>query len=207
MRGARANSRPNAARRRSKSTAPRLHVPRAPCARALAGIPTIRMFEALACGIPLVSAPWSDTEGLFRAGVDHLTATSAAGMIAQLDAVLHERGLAESLAAAGLQTIASRHTCDHRVDELMRIVASLRGRAAREVVAGWLAHTPAPIRHGAYADPAWDLPYSQVRARLRILKPVPQERVADELQTAVHPQLPHPVRLVHFHGLHAQSEP
>ena len=26
----------------------------------------------------------------------------------------------ELLAAAGLQTIASRHTCDHRVDELMR---------------------------------------------------------------------------------------
>ena len=113
-----------------------VHVPRAPYARALAGVPTIRMFEALACGIPLVSAPWSDCEGLFRAGVDYLTATDTATMARQLDAVLHERGLAQSLAAAGLQTIASRHTCDHRVDELMRIVESLRGRAAREVVAG-----------------------------------------------------------------------
>jgi spore maturation protein CgeB len=112
-----------------------VHVPRAPYARALAGIPTIRMFEALACGIPLVSAPWSDTEGLFRAGTDYLRAATTADMIAQLDAVLHERGLAESLAAAGLQTIVSRHTCDHRVDELMRIVANLRGRAAREAVA------------------------------------------------------------------------
>ena len=36
--------------------------------KALPGIPTIRVFEALACGIPLVSAPWQDEEGLFRPG-------------------------------------------------------------------------------------------------------------------------------------------
>ena len=36
--------------------------------RAMNGIPTIRVFEALACGIPLISAPWSDTEHLFREG-------------------------------------------------------------------------------------------------------------------------------------------
>ena len=112
-----------------------VHVPRAPYARALAGVPTIRMFEALACGIPLVSAPWSDTEGLFRAGTDYLTATDARSMAGQLNAVLHEHGLADSLAAAGLRTIAERHTCDHRASELLRIVEGLRGRAAREVVA------------------------------------------------------------------------
>ena len=38
----------------------------APTWSALPGIPTIRVFEALACGIPLVSAPWHDAEGLFR---------------------------------------------------------------------------------------------------------------------------------------------
>ena len=37
-----------------------VHVPRRPYVAALPGIPTIRMFEALACGIPLVSAPWDD---------------------------------------------------------------------------------------------------------------------------------------------------
>ena len=36
----------------------------------LPGIPTIRPFEALACGIPLVSAPWHDAEHLFRDGLD-----------------------------------------------------------------------------------------------------------------------------------------
>ena len=37
-----------------------VHVPRRPYVTALPGIPTIRPFEALACGIPLVSAPWDD---------------------------------------------------------------------------------------------------------------------------------------------------
>ena len=35
-----------------------VHVPRRPYVAALPGIPTIRPFEALACGIPLISAPW-----------------------------------------------------------------------------------------------------------------------------------------------------
>ena len=41
-----------------------VHVPRRPYARALPGIPTIRPFEALACGIPLISAPWDDPRPL-----------------------------------------------------------------------------------------------------------------------------------------------
>ena len=42
-----------------------VHIPRQQYTRAMTGIPTIRVFEALACGIPLISAPWSDTEHLF----------------------------------------------------------------------------------------------------------------------------------------------
>src|SRR5690606_5640036 len=49
-----------------------VHVPRRPYVRALPGVPTIRVFEALACGIPLVCAPWSDTENLFHRGRDYL---------------------------------------------------------------------------------------------------------------------------------------
>jgi len=39
-----------------------VHVPRRPYAEALPGIPTIRVFEALACGIPLVSAPFREAK-------------------------------------------------------------------------------------------------------------------------------------------------
>ena len=47
-----------------------VHVPRRPYANGLPGIPTIRVFEALACGIPLVCAPWRTRKGCFaRAGL------------------------------------------------------------------------------------------------------------------------------------------
>jgi spore maturation protein CgeB len=103
-----------------------VHVPRRPYVRALQGIPTIRVFEALACGIPLVSAPWDDAEGLFTPGRDFLTAPDGAAMRQAVRAVLSESGLAEEVAAHGLRTIRERHTCGHRVDELLAICASIR---------------------------------------------------------------------------------
>jgi spore maturation protein CgeB len=102
-----------------------VHVPRRPYVRALPGIPTIRPFEALACGIPLVSAPWEDPEGLLREGQDHLVARNGAEMRRHLAAVLSEPGLARALAASGLETIRARHTCAHRVDELLDVLAAL----------------------------------------------------------------------------------
>src|SRR3954452_7371096 len=51
-----------------------VHIPRRPYVDALPGIPTIRVFEALACGIPLICAPWHDEERLFLPGVDYLVA-------------------------------------------------------------------------------------------------------------------------------------
>jgi len=102
-----------------------VHVPRRPYVQALPGIPTIRVFEALACGIPLVSAPWDDREGLFEPGADFLVARDGAEMRRHLRTVLHEPALARSLADHGLRTILARHTCAHRVTELLQIHAEL----------------------------------------------------------------------------------
>lgn len=102
-----------------------VHVPRRPYAQALPGIPTIRPFEALACGIPLVSAPWDDAEGLFTPGTDFLVAHDGAAMRRCLRDVLHDTALAAALAGAGRRTILERHTCAHRVDELLAIHDSL----------------------------------------------------------------------------------
>jgi spore maturation protein CgeB len=93
--------------------------------RALPGIPTIRVFEALACGIPLVSAPWNDAEGLFTPGEDYLVAPDGGAMRRMLREVLSDGALAASLATHGLATIRARHTCGHRVDELLAIAARL----------------------------------------------------------------------------------
>jgi spore maturation protein CgeB len=111
-----------------------VHVPRRPYTRDLPGIPTIRPFEALACGIPLVSAPWRDEENLFRVGEDFLMAHNGSDMQQQVFDVLHDPDLAASLAAHGLETIRTRHTCAHRVDELLGIVADLQTTQVPEEV-------------------------------------------------------------------------
>jgi spore maturation protein CgeB len=103
-----------------------VHVPRRPYVRRLPGIPTIRVFEALACEIPLVSAPWEDRDGLFRAGTDYLVADDGAQMTMHLRALLEDPVAAQELAARGLETVLARHTCSHRVDELLSIVEELR---------------------------------------------------------------------------------
>jgi spore maturation protein CgeB len=102
-----------------------VHVPRRPYVRALPGIPTIRPFEALACGIPLVCSPWEDAEGLFAPGRDYLVARDGAEMRRHLRAILTDPDLARDLAAHGRRTVLARHTCAHRVDELVAIAAEL----------------------------------------------------------------------------------
>jgi spore maturation protein CgeB len=106
-----------------------LHVPRRPYVQALPGIPTIRMFEALACGIPLVSAPWNDAEGLFPSGC-YLRARNGDEMAAALSLLLRDQALADQLVRSGLDAILARHTCRHRVDELHEIISGIGTAAA-----------------------------------------------------------------------------
>ena len=102
-----------------------VHVPRRPYATALPGIPTIRVFEALACGIPLVCAPWHDASTCFRRATISLCAGDGEAMRAPLAALRADPGFAASLAAHGRATVEARHTCAHRVDELLAICRSL----------------------------------------------------------------------------------
>ena len=108
------------------------HVPRRFYVEHLPGIPTIRVFEALACGIPLLSAPWSDSEGLFRVGQDLLMAQSGAEMTRMLAAIRDDADLRASVARCGLETILARHTCAHRVDELFVVLDRLGARTGVE---------------------------------------------------------------------------
>ena len=112
-----------------------VHVPRRFYAAQLPGIPTIRIFEALACGIPLVSAPWTDSEGLFRPGEDFLVAKDGDEMADRLAALRDDPALRAALARSGLETIRARHTCAHRADELLAIAATLRAAAPERAVA------------------------------------------------------------------------
>ena len=104
-----------------------VHVPRRFYTQALPGIPTIRVFEALACGIPLVCAPWQDSEGLFRPGEDYLVARDGDEMERHMRALAHDDGLVRQLAASGLARVVQRHSCAIRAGELLAVVDRLAG--------------------------------------------------------------------------------
>jgi spore maturation protein CgeB len=101
-----------------------MHIPRQQYFTAMTGIPTIRVFEALACGIPLICSPWRDTEHLFREG-DFLMVKNAEEMTSAIEHLLRDRAAAEAQALRGLETILSRHTCAHRAEELTCICEEL----------------------------------------------------------------------------------
>jgi spore maturation protein CgeB len=102
-----------------------IHVPRGPYVESLPGIPTIRPFEALACGIPMISSPWNDSEHLFNVGSDFLVVNNGDEMKDAISGLLADESLRESLKQSGLRTIYNRHTCSHRVDELLTIYEQL----------------------------------------------------------------------------------
>lgn len=99
-----------------------VHVPRRPYVELLPGIPTIRPFEAMACGIPMICSPWDDQEGLFTPGSDYLIAKDGNDMGYKIAGVLKSAQLAQSLSKNGAKTIADKHTSAHRVDELEHIL-------------------------------------------------------------------------------------
>jgi len=98
-----------------------VHVPRRPYVAALPGIPTIRPFEALSTGIPLISAPWEDAEHLFTPGQDFLVARNGAEMKQHLQNILQNEELASNLRQNGLKVINQKHTCAHRINQLEKI--------------------------------------------------------------------------------------
>ena len=97
-----------------------VHIPRQQYSAAMDGIPTIRVFEVLACGIPLISAPWRDREGLFERG-DYMVAANAKEMQVCIERLLTHPKEASKQSLRGLETILARHTCRHRAEELTAI--------------------------------------------------------------------------------------
>jgi spore maturation protein CgeB len=104
-----------------------IHIPRRPYCEMLPGIPTIRVFEALACGIPLISTPWNDSEELFRPG-DYISVRDPSQAETAFLSIINDPEGAAKMAARGLKTVLERHTCAHRVRQLMDFFNGIRNR-------------------------------------------------------------------------------
>ena len=106
-------------------TALSLHVPRRQYSDGLHGVPTIRVFEALACGSPLICAPWNDAEQLFRADEDYVIVNSGDEMKATMQSLLLDPAARRQIGDNGRETILRKHTCAHRAHQLVDICEGL----------------------------------------------------------------------------------
>jgi spore maturation protein CgeB len=89
----------------------------------------------MACAIPLVCSPWDDCENLFSPGEDFLFARDGDEMKRHIRDLLNDGGMANEIAERGRRKILSRHTCAHRVDQLLAILSSLGSSAEKEIAA------------------------------------------------------------------------
>jgi spore maturation protein CgeB len=101
-----------------------LHVPRRQYVELLPGTPTIRVFEALACGACLISLPWEDTDHLFEVGKDFAVAHSPAEMRDLIAWLSKDEPARQAFGEHGYRTILDRHTCAHRADDLLNMLGS-----------------------------------------------------------------------------------
>jgi spore maturation protein CgeB len=100
-----------------------LNVTRADMVRA-GWSPSVRLFEAAACGVPVVSDWWEGLDRFFTPGREILVARSAAEVLQHLGSVDEERRA--SLGAAARARVLAEHTAEHRAVELEAHVADVR---------------------------------------------------------------------------------
>ena len=97
----------------------------APSQRCTPHLPSMRLLEALACGTPLISTPWEDTENLFTPGQDYLLThhkDETKELVRLLLSDSHFRG---ELTQHARQTILNHFSTQKRAQELRVISQSL----------------------------------------------------------------------------------
>jgi spore maturation protein CgeB len=103
--------------------------------------PSVRLFEAAACGVPIVSDYWKGLDTLFRPGREILISTSAADTVRILAGTTERERVA--LARRARQRVLASHTAEHRAVQLEGYLAEARERARRAARAT-IALSPAP---------------------------------------------------------------
>jgi spore maturation protein CgeB len=103
-----------------------LNITRAPMA-AMGHCPSARLFEAAACGTPIVSDRWEGLDRFFEPGAEILVVDGADDVVAALDLPARELGRVAERARA---RVLAEHTALHRAAELERILEQRPREAA-----------------------------------------------------------------------------
>ena len=86
--------------------------------------PSGRLFEAAACGTPILSDWWEGLDAFFTPGTEILVARDTQDSLAALSLA---RGELETLARRARERTLDQHTAEHRADDLERALAASSG--------------------------------------------------------------------------------
>jgi spore maturation protein CgeB len=89
--------------------------------------PSARLFEAAACGVPIVTDAWEGLEKFFEPGREIFVATTADDVVAALRRRPSER---HQIACRARQRTRAEHTAARRALELVELLRSVPARAA-----------------------------------------------------------------------------
>ncbi|MFM2045757.1 MAG: hypothetical protein RLY86_4333, partial [Pseudomonadota bacterium] len=90
--------------------------------------PSVRLFEAAACGTPILSDRWAGLDALFHPGREIIIADSTADVVAALTTL--PEGRARALGVAARARVLAAHTAAHRAAELAAFLGEARDRMA-----------------------------------------------------------------------------
>lgn len=105
-----------------------LNVTREPMA-AMGYCPSGRLFEAAACGCPIISDAWEGIEACYEPGREILIARSTDDVLAALGV---EDAELRRIASAARERTLKEHTADHRAQELLRALTTEQHAHAAE---------------------------------------------------------------------------
>jgi spore maturation protein CgeB len=86
--------------------------------------PSVRLFEAAACGTPIVSDVWDGLDAFFEPGSEIVTARTSEAVMAALTAI--EESRRTRIADAARRRVLAGHTADHRAAELESVLIAAR---------------------------------------------------------------------------------
>jgi spore maturation protein CgeB len=112
--------------------------------------PSVRLFEAAACGVPIISDYWVGLETLFRPGIEVLISESTRDTERFLSELREEERCA--IAARAYQRVRAEHTAEHRAIQLEGYFAEAQAQRSR-VAAPGATDEAAPVTSAA-AGPA-----------------------------------------------------
>ncbi|HZE05903.1 MAG TPA: glycosyltransferase [Solirubrobacteraceae bacterium] len=98
--------------------------------RRLGWSPSVRLFEAAACGVPIISDRWPGLEETFVPGREIFVADTSGDVLRLLEDC--DDAQRDAVGRAARRRVLAEHTAAHRIEVLEREVAAAGGHADRE---------------------------------------------------------------------------